>query len=96
MRIQVKRQKRIYFIFNHKYLYGRKVNKSRDFLFQNNRSNNELPYNKIFDKIKIISKSYSIFTPHEKSISIREGPIKGSTSSLNNNSKNHFVERRRN
>jgi len=83
-----KAKKNNYSIFNHKYPYGSKVNKSRDFLFPNNRSNNELPYNKIFDKNKFISTNYSIFTPHEKSISVREGPIKGSNSSLNNNSNN--------
>ncbi len=83
-----KKKMKNYSIFNHKYSYGDKVNKSRDFLFPNNRSNNELPYNKIFDKNKVTSSSYSIFTPHEKSISFREGPKKGSTTSINNNSNN--------
>lgn len=83
-----KAKKKNYSIFNHKFEYGNKINKSRDFLFPINRSNNELPYNKIFDRDKIISTSYSIFTPHEKSISFREGPKKGSTSSINNNSNN--------
>ena len=72
------------------------LNENTGYLFPNNRSNNELTYNKIFGKNKIISTSYSIFTPHEKSISNREGPIKGRTSSLNNNSKNHFVKCRGN
>jgi hypothetical protein len=83
-----KTKKKNYSIFNHKFTYGNKENKSRDFLFPNNRSNNELPYNKIFDKNKVISTSYSIITPHEKSISFREGHQKGSTSSINNNSNN--------
>ena len=83
-----KTKKKNYSIFNHKFTYANKANKSRDFLFPNNRSNNELPYNKIFDKNKVISTSYSIFSPHEKSISFREGPQKGSTSSINNNSNN--------
>lgn len=84
----VKAKKKNYSIFNNRFTYGNKVNKSRDFLFPNNRSNKELPYNKIFDKNKIISTSYNIFTPHEKSISFREGPNKGSGSSINNNSNN--------
>jgi hypothetical protein len=83
-----KTKKKIYSIFNNKIGYGSKGNRSRDFLFPNNRSNNELPYNKILDKNKIISTSYSIFSPHEKSISFREGPNKGSNSTINNNSKN--------